>query len=104
MHALALMPAVENIVLAGCGLAAALLMLTQSGAFAAEPAASPTPRLDAVVRLHTEIPAEARTATFLGTRRDGSGVLIDDGGLIVTIGYLVTEAMAAEVTTSSGKT
>jgi S1-C subfamily serine protease len=99
-----LMPSIQSIVLSGCRLAAALLMLAQSGAFAAEPAAGPAPRLDAVVRLRTEIPAEARTAAFLGTKRDGSGVLIDDAGLIVTIGYLVTEAMAAKVTTSSGKT
>jgi S1-C subfamily serine protease len=99
-----LMPSIQSIVLSGCRLAAALLMLAQSDAFAAEPAASPAPRLDAVVRLRTEIPAEARTAAFLGTKRDGSGVLIDDAGLIVTIGYLVTEAMAAKVTTSSGKT
>jgi branched-chain amino acid transport system permease protein len=60
-------------------------------------------RLEAVVRVHAEIPAEARTAGFLGTRRDGSGVVIDDGGLIVTIGYLITEAMATEVATASGK-
>jgi S1-C subfamily serine protease len=53
--------------------------------------------------VQAEIPAEARTASFLGTERDGSGVVIDDAGLIVTIGYLVTEAMAAEVTTSAGK-
>ena len=30
-------------------------------------------------------------------------MVIDDAGLVVTIGYLVTEAMAAEVTTASGK-
>jgi S1-C subfamily serine protease len=67
-------------------------------------AADPAQRLEAVVRIHTEIPAEARTAAILGTSRDGSGVLIDDGGLVVTIGYLITEAMAAEVTAVSGKT
>ena len=31
-------------------------------------------------------------------------MVIDDGGLVVTIGYLITEAMAAEVTAASGKT
>ena len=30
--------------------------------------------------------------------------MIDDAGLVVTIGYLITEAMAAEVTTAAGKT
>ncbi len=53
--------------------------------------------------MQAEIPAEARTASRLGTKRDGSGVVIDDAGLIVTIGYLITEAMAAEVTTAAGR-
>jgi S1-C subfamily serine protease len=66
-------------------------------------AADPGSLFDAVVAVHAEIPAEARTAAFLGRTRDGSGVLIDDAGLIVTIGYLITEAMAAEVTTASGR-
>jgi S1-C subfamily serine protease len=78
---------------------AATLLLLAGPSFAADPAHW----LDAVVRVRAEIPAEARTASFLGTRRQGSGVLIDDAGLIVTIGYLITEAMAAEVTTASGK-
>src|SRR5207245_5901748 len=50
-----------------------------------------------------DVPAEARTAAYLGTTRDGAGVVIDDAGLIVTIGYLITEAMGAEVTTAAGK-
>ena len=29
--------------------------------------------------------------------------MIDDAGLVVTIGYLITEAMGAEVTTGSGR-
>jgi len=97
------MPRVQSIVQFASRLASALLLFTGSHAFAAEPATDPARRLEAVVRVHTEIPAEARTAAFLGTRRDGSGVVIDDAGLVVTIGYLVTEAMAAEVTTASGK-
>jgi branched-chain amino acid transport system permease protein len=79
-------------------LLAALLLFAGSGG-----AADPAERLEAIVRVHAEIPAEARTAAILGTTRDGSGVVIDDAGLIVTIGYLITEAMAAEVTTASGK-
>jgi len=60
-------------------------------------------RLEAVVHVHAEVPPEARTAAYLGTARDGSGVVIDDAGLIVTIGYLITEAMGAEITTADGK-
>jgi S1-C subfamily serine protease len=76
----------------------ATLLLSAGPSFAADPAHW----LDAVVRVRAEIPPEARTASFLGTKRQGSGVLIDGAGLIVTIGYLITEAMAAEVTTTSG--
>src|ERR1700730_2485608 len=84
-------------------LALALLPVAGSYAFAAEPGSDPKHWLEAVVRVHAEIPADARTASFLGTTRGGSGVVIDDAGLIVTIGYLITEAMAAEVTTAAGK-
>jgi len=47
--------------------------------------------LNAVVGLHATIPADAFTAGTLGTERAGNGVLIDDG-LVLTIGYLITEA------------
>jgi S1-C subfamily serine protease len=59
--------------------------------------------LDAVVRLRARIPSDARTAPYLGTEREGSGVLIDADGLIVTIGYLVTEAMGVEIMPAKGK-
>jgi serine protease Do len=59
--------------------------------------------LDAVIRIHAEVTPGARTSAYLGSEREGSGVLIDSDGLIVTIGYLVTEAMAIEVTTADGK-
>jgi S1-C subfamily serine protease len=47
--------------------------------------------LSAMVGLHAIIPPDAFTAETLGTERAGNGVLIDDG-LVLTIGYLVTEA------------
>jgi S1-C subfamily serine protease len=47
--------------------------------------------LSSVVGLHCLIPSDAFTAETLGVERAGNGVLIDDG-LIVTIGYLITEA------------
>lgn len=59
--------------------------------------------LDAVIRIHTEVTPGARTSAYLGSEREGSGVLIDAAGLIVTIGYLVTEATAIEVTAADGK-
>src|SRR5437588_11005650 len=64
-----------------------------------------TPQLlDAVVKLRSTWPREPRTAPYLGTEREGSGVVIDSDGLIVTIGYLVTEAMGVEVTGPGGRT
>jgi S1-C subfamily serine protease len=48
--------------------------------------------LGAVVGLHSIIPADAFTAQTLGTERGGNGVLIRNDGLVLTIGYLVTEA------------
>jgi len=47
--------------------------------------------LSAVVGLHSIIPPDAFTAETLGVERAGNGVLIDDG-LVLTIGYLITEA------------
>jgi S1-C subfamily serine protease len=82
---------------------AALLLFSGPGAVAGEPEGELAYLLGAVVRVHTEIPTDARTAAYLGTQRDGAGVVIDDAGLVVTIGYLITEAMGAEVTTGSGR-
>ena len=48
--------------------------------------------LDSIVSLQSEIPETAFTASILGTERSGSGVVIGEKGLVLTIGYLVTEA------------
>jgi S1-C subfamily serine protease len=47
--------------------------------------------LSSVVGLHSIVPPDAFTADTLGVERAGNGVLIDDG-LVLTIGYLITEA------------
>jgi S1-C subfamily serine protease len=47
--------------------------------------------LAAVVGLHAIVPPDAFTAETLGVERAGNGVLIGDG-LVLTIGYLITEA------------
>jgi len=59
--------------------------------------------LDAVVSLSAEVPDDAYTAAILGTERSGNGVLIDDDGLVLTIGYLVTEAEHIWLGHNSGK-
>jgi S1-C subfamily serine protease len=58
--------------------------------------------LDAVVGLRAEIPEDAFTAPLLGTERAGSGVVIRDDGLVLTIGYLITEASTIWLTTNKG--
>ena len=64
------------------------------------PAAQPKPEdysydldetLGALVGLRALVPADAFTAETLGTERTGNGVLIRDG-VVLTIGYLITEA------------
>jgi S1-C subfamily serine protease len=59
--------------------------------------------LAAVVRLASHIPEDGFTAQILGTERTGNGVVIRDDGLIVTIGYLITEAEAVWITTNDGR-
>jgi S1-C subfamily serine protease len=91
-------------------------LLALAAVFVAQPAAAAggpektesAPRLspqilDAIIHIHTEVTPGSRTAAYLGSEREGSGVLIDSNGLIVTIGYLVMEAMAIEVTAADGK-
>jgi len=59
--------------------------------------------LRAIVRVSSDVPSDARTAQSLGTRREGSGVVIDSGGLVLTVGYLILEAAKAEVLSPIGK-
>jgi len=56
--------------------------------------------INSVVKVRTSIPAAAFTADVLGTERIGSGVLINNNGLILTVGYLVTEAETVWLTTN----
>jgi S1-C subfamily serine protease len=58
--------------------------------------------LSSVVGLHSIIPPDAFSAETLGTERAGNGVLIDDG-LVLTIGYLITEAEAVWLHIGDGR-
>ena len=62
-----------------------------------------TPPLDAVVKLSIRAVDGARTADTLGAEREGTGIVIDDNGLILTIGYLVLEAASVLVMTSDNR-
>jgi S1-C subfamily serine protease len=58
--------------------------------------------LDSVLLLRATIPEDAFTASILGTERAGNGVVIRDDGLVLTIGYLITEAESIWLTTNRG--
>ena len=58
----------------------------------------------AVVHIKTSINPEGTSVDNLGRQREGSGVVIDESGLILTIGYLMVEAQSAEVITNDGRT
>jgi S1-C subfamily serine protease len=58
--------------------------------------------LDAIVALRAEIPDDAFTAPILGTERTGHAVALGDEGLLLTIGYLITEASSIWLTTNRG--
>ena len=57
---------------------------------------------DAVVQVRAEIAEDAFTASILGTERNGSGVVIREDGLVLTIGYLITEAETLWLRTNRG--
>jgi S1-C subfamily serine protease len=59
--------------------------------------------LKAIVKIRSIIPNDAHTASTLGTEREGSGVVIDSKGHILTIGYLIVEAETIEVIGPDGK-
>ena len=58
--------------------------------------------LPAVVGVKTTIPESRRSAQTLGTEREGHGVLVDDKGLVLTIGYLIMEADTITITDIDG--
>src|SRR4029453_10988887 len=59
--------------------------------------------LSAGVGVRAIIPPGAFTADTLGTERAGNGVLIRSNGLVLTIGYLITEADTIWLTLVDGR-
>src|SRR5271167_743728 len=58
--------------------------------------------LESIVTVQASIPPDGFTAQILGTERAGSGVVIGENGLVLTIGYLVTEAESVWLRGASG--
>ncbi len=59
--------------------------------------------LRSVVGLRANVPSDAYTAGTLGTERVGNGVVIREDGLVLTIGYLITEAETVWLITNDGR-
>jgi S1-C subfamily serine protease len=59
--------------------------------------------LSSVVILQASIPQDAFTAQTLGIERIGNGIVIGTDGLVLTIGYLITEAEDIILTTADGR-
>jgi S1-C subfamily serine protease len=96
----------------GCGVTLRGLKLVLIAAFAVAIDGSAAPSQNAlvdelaaaVVRIKTHINPDGRTVQTLGREREGSGIVIDNDGLVLTIGYLMVEAYAAEVVDNGGRT
>lgn len=58
--------------------------------------------VNSIVSLRAHIAPEGQSTDTLGQTRTGNGVIIDTSGLVVTIGYLITESYAIEVTLADG--
>jgi len=94
-----------------CALCILLLLFLLPPFISGAVLAAPTPDggttvqsiLDGIVRVTTRVPATARTAGTLGSEREGSGVVIDSNGLVLTIGYLILEAEQAEIGLADGR-
>ena len=56
------------------------------------------------MKVSTVAIAAARSASTLGRERQGSGVVIGDNGLVLTIGYLIVEADDVKITDAKGRT
>lgn len=58
---------------------------------------------EAVVGIEVQVVEGATSAQTLGTERQGSGVLIGDDGLVLTIGYLLLEAESVQIVTGDSR-
>ncbi|NQE62044.1 trypsin-like peptidase domain-containing protein [Caulobacter sp. RHG1] len=59
--------------------------------------------LASMVALEATVPADAYTASILGTERIGNGVVVSPGGLVLTMAYLITEADQVILTRNDGR-
>jgi serine protease Do len=83
--------------------AAVAVLASGTAAFAQNEKVTLGELVSSVVRIKTHINPDGRTVENLGREREGSGIVIDDKDLVLTIGYLMVEAHAAEIITNDGR-
>jgi len=94
----------------GAVVAACCLFVPVAGAGDGATTAGTPPSIDAekffsaLVKVRTHALPDARSAATLGTDREGTGIVIDDKGLILTIGYLIVEADQVDIVDDQGHT
>jgi len=81
-----------------------ILVAIAGGGNAAADGPSLEELVSGVVRVKTFIDPEGSTLQSLGREREGSAIVIDNNGLVVTIGYLMVEAQAVELSSNDGRT
>ena len=59
--------------------------------------------LETVVNLHATVPRDHPSASILGQERMGSGVVVDESGLILTVNYVVMGAQTVHVSFLKGR-
>ena len=91
--------------LAGAGIAAAAAPPSTPDAKSAAADGPDADRFfDAIVKVNARAVPNARSAATLGPEREGTGIVIGENGLILTIGYLIVEADDVEVVDRGGRT
>jgi S1-C subfamily serine protease len=96
---------------------ATLLLLPCSAALAADASLAPDPKpsversgfdaerfFDAIVKVQTRAVPDARSSATLGSEREGTGIVIGEDGLVLTIGYLIIEADEVSLVDQRGRT
>lgn len=99
--------AMSYLAFAGVAVGVCTPLAAQDKPPSAPPAAQTQPELTvdalSVVKVRSKAVANARTLRSLGTQREGTGVVIDSDGLVLTIGYLIIEAETVELSTADGR-
>jgi len=96
---------------------ATLMLVPRSAALAADASQPPDAKpaaegrsgfdaehfFEAIVKVQTRAVPDARSNATLGSEREGTGIVIGEDGLVLTIGYLIVEADEVSLVDQQGK-